>query len=59
MRTQRVYCGNYTKWRGYFEDPEECSWEGDVPLPEVPEEDAHATFVCPGCGATNLVRDHS
>lgn len=58
-RTAHVYCGNSSRWRGFFEDPEECNWEGDVPLPESLEEDEMATWLCPGCGLTNTVRDHS
>lgn len=62
-RTAHVYCGNFVgppHWHGleYYE-PDECDWEGDVPLPEAPEEDELASFVCPGCGMTNQVRDHS
>jgi hypothetical protein len=59
VRVVRVYCGNAVRWRGFFEDPEECSFEGYVPLPEAPEEDRFATWVCRGCGATNTVADHS
>ena len=55
----RVYCGNSTRWRGFFEEPEECSYEGDVPVSEHPEDRPFDTWVCPGCGATNTVRDHS
>lgn len=58
-RSAHVYCGNHTRSRGLFEEPEECNYEGDVPLSECPEEDEHADWVCPGCGATNTVRDHS
>lgn len=52
----RVYCGNNTRWRGLFEEPEECSWEGDIEV--HPEEVDFATFTCPGCGGANAVRDH-
>jgi hypothetical protein len=60
-RTVHVYCGNYL-FGGPVNDsgePPECSYEADVPLTEYPEEDETATFICPGCGATNLVVDHS
>jgi hypothetical protein len=58
-RFVHVYCGNSTRWRGFFEDPEECSYEGDVPLSECVEEDEIATWTCPGCGLMNTVKDHS
>lgn len=60
--TAHVYCGNFVAtpaWHDFFEASEECSYEGDVPLPKAPEEHKFAVWVCPSCGATNTVRDHS
>jgi hypothetical protein len=57
-RTAHVYCGNNIGYGSMFEEPPECNYEGDVPLPENPEEDIYATFVCPGCGLTNNVDEH-
>lgn len=63
MSSVRVYCGNYVgepHWHGLeVYEPDECDWEGDIPMPDNEEERRLASFVCPGCGATNLVADHA
>ena len=51
-----VYCGNSTKWRGFFEDPEECNQEQTVMV--HPEERDIAAYTCAGCGIVNTIRDH-
>lgn len=62
-RTAHVYCGNYVgppRWQGLEAyEPDECNWEGDVPLPDDPADDAGAIWTCPGCKAVNTVADHS
>lgn len=58
MRTGHVYCGNFTKWKGFFVEPDECSYEGDIDLTDITEEDDFTSWECPGCGATNTFRDH-
>lgn len=56
----RVYCGNYVGepyWHGLevFE-PDECDAELTVAV--HPDEIDFASYECPGCGATNRIRDH-
>ena len=53
-----MYCGNYTTWRGFFTEPDECGYEGSIELGD-PAEDDLASWVCPDCGATNTYRDHA
>jgi predicted RNA-binding Zn-ribbon protein involved in translation (DUF1610 family) len=54
-----VYCGNYlTAPVSMFEEPPECSAEADVVCHRDDLLHGTATYTCPGCGATNAVRDH-
>lgn len=41
-----------------FEEPPECNQEMDIEVPEE-EEVSITTYTCAGCGARNVVGDHS
>lgn len=58
-RVVRVYCGNTIGASSMFEEPPECFDEREVPISDEPGWELFESYVCPGCGLTNMVVDHA